>query len=1171
MGRQAASMRTKMTFGVCLIMAGINASLAFFALSFLQQQLREYVAVQQKVLIASIAQHVDDNLAAALDELAGIASSLPRNDLENPGLAQRDLHQEALEHKTTFDAGIVLYSRQGTPISKAPGDPSGARNRYIGELFQKTALSGRPSISAPFFPANRHPVVILTAPVLNAAGEVVGMLAGSVDLASHNFLGKLARTAIGKSGYLYLFDTDRTMIMHPKRARVLTRDIPVGANKGIDRAIAGFDGTLETVNTKGIKVLVTFRHLKQANWILAANLPQSEAYAAVDLARRYMAAFQCAAVAFSLVVVWFYLKHLTTPLLRLTSHVRSFAGKKGDQRFFQRCERDEIGILADAFKDMVLKLDEEQEALLRSKGLLAEAQRLAQLGNWELDLATGSIVWSEQMYRNAGLQKEEFAATREAALSLIHPDERDMVSGAAREALQGGRPFDVELKFLRPDGTLRMVHCMAEVTFDAQGHPVRMFGTVQDVTARKQLEEELRKAKEAAEVANSLKSQFLANMSHEIRTPMNGVLGMTDLLADTHLDGEQLEYVQAIKTSAVSLLDLINHILDFSKIEAGKVELEEVAFELRGSLENILQPLAIRAAEKGLELALRIPPQLPDALLGDLGRLRQVIVNLVANAVKFTEQGEVLLSVGCEPDYEGDDCFHFVVSDTGIGIAEHQQQRIFDPFSQADASITRSHGGTGLGLSICAGIVQLLGGHIWVESTPGRGSAFHFTARFGVQPGLPLSAAAGECAVLQELGVLVVDDNDTNRSILQETLSSWRMRPLTAASGQEALTLMAASRISQIPIRVALLDAGMPGLDGYQLAERMNAGAPTPCPTIVMLPPNLPRPDAARSRELGIVAYLSKPVKRSALFRALCAAVGSTAAEADEPPVPAGTASNAAQRPLAILVAEDNRVNQRVATRILEKAGHAVTVVANGSEAVAAVGCREKAPFDLVLMDLQMPELDGYQATALIRGAAAPGTGYLPVIALTAHTREGDRERCLRAGMDGYLAKPIDADALLCAVAQATRRPLSPSDGAADAGAARAADADVEADAPRAADADADADHAQALARMGGDLGTFREVAGMFAADAPELLAQMRAALAEEAPLQLSRAAHALKGALGYLGARVLSERARTLEAMGKSGDLAAARGEFATLQGEIDGLQRSLHLFVESREPGLP
>jgi PAS domain S-box-containing protein len=1146
-----------MTFGVCLIMAGINASLAFFALSFIQQQLREYVAVQQKVLIASIAQHVDDNLATALDELASLANSLPRNDLDNPGLAQRDLHQEALEHKTTFDAGIVLYSRQGTPITKAPGDPTGAHNRYLGELFQKTALSGRPSISAPFFPANRHPVVILTAPVLNAAGEVAGMLVGSIDLTSDNFLGKLARTAIGKSGYLYLFDTNRTMIMHPKRARVLTRDIPVGANKGIDRAVAGFDGTLETVNSKGLKVLVTFRHLKQADWILAANLPQSEAYASVDLARRYMAAFQCTAVAFSLVVVWFYLKHLTTPLLRLTDHVRSFAGKKGEERFFVRSEQDEIGILADAFKDMVLKLDEEQQALLRSKGLLAEAQRLAQLGNWELDLATGSVVWSEQMYRNAGLKREDFAATREAALNLIHPDERDLVSAAAREALKGGKPFDVELRFLRPDGTLRMVHCMAEVTFDAQGRPVRMFGTVQDVTARKQLEEELRQAKEAAEEANSLKSRFLANMSHEIRTPMNGVLGMTDLLADTRLDGEQLEYVQAIKSSAVSLLDLINHILDFSKIEARKVELEEVAFELRGSLESILQPLAIRAAEKGLELALRVPPELPDALLGDLGRLRQVVVNLVANAVKFTEKGEVLLSVSWEPDYQGQGCFHFVVSDTGIGIPEHQQQRIFDPFSQADASITRSHGGTGLGLSICAGIVELLGGCIWVESTPGRGSAFHFTARFGRQPGLPLSAAAAELAALRDLAILVVDDNDTNRSIQQETLSSWRMRPLAAASGQEALQLMAASRSSQLPIRLALLDAELPGLDGYQLAESMNADAPAPCPTIMMLPPNLQRPDAARSRELGVVAYLTKPVKRSALLRALCAAVGATSPETAEPPALPTPVPGAAWCPLSILVADDNRVNQRVVTRILEKAGHAVTVVANGSDAVAAVDCRGKAPFDLVLMDLQMPELDGYQATALIRGSAAPGTAYLPIIALTAQTREGDRERCLRAGMDGYLAKPIDADALLCAVAQVTRMPLLPApqpDGPAAAGAACLADAG--------------ADHAQALARMGGDLNTFREVAGMFAADAPELLGELRAALAEEAPLQLSRAAHALKGALGYLGARVPGELAQTLEAMGKSGDLVAAREVLAALQGEIERLERTLHLFIESREP---
>jgi PAS domain S-box-containing protein len=1514
-----------------------------FTLSYFQQELRKTITAQQFVLVSSIAENLDENLGVAQGELAQIAKQLPPGILQDAGRAQSFLEAQS-EHKATFDNSISLYSRRGDLIAEVPLVPGPkGKTRAIYDPIDKTLSTGKPVISAPFFCSkqSRHPVVAMTTPIIDSAGEVVGVLAGSIDLTGHSFLGKIAQTSIGKNGYLYLFDTDRTLIMHPDREIILTKDVPPGVNAGFDKAVTGFEGTEETVNRKREPVLATFKHLERTNWILAANYPAAEAYAAIDTAKRRLSIFLLSALSLSVGFLWCYLKLLTSPLRSFTDHVRSLAGKKGAERFLANDRGDEIGVLAEAFNSLVRDLDAEREAL-------AEAQCMAQVGNWELDLGTGRITLSEEMYRIAGLDRNGFDATREAFFALFHPDEREDVERAAHKALRGGTPCAMEHRLVQPGGMERTVHCIAKVSFGKDGLPFRMFGTAQDITQRRQAElerlkvgealreseerfrqmaehcqevffiisrdlgtmiyinpayetlwqmscqslyerplsftdiiheedrtrvfaalerqrtsgkpldqtyrivradrtvrwihdrtypvraesgevyryvglaedvtkqklaeeqilkmkqvveqisvsilitdlagiieyvnpkftqltgytcgeavgqnprilksgrmsahfyaqlweklgtgewrgeilnkkkngelyweaasisplknsageithylglkedisdrkrmemelakhalfaslraefgvalgqnhglgevlkrcagllvqyldaalvriwtlneaeqllemqasagshtdidghwarvpvgnsvigmiarqrrphltcdlpndpligdgqwaeregmtafagyplmvgdrlvgvmgafarvalpaeilqelgsladrmahylermrsyealkeaklfiestldsitdiffvcdlngsiigwnksfcrisgydeqelaskkpadffsgedsdrvaenieriyregtakveasfitkdgrqilcefngstlkdargnligfsgtgrdiserkrdeqalqeqaqlirviidimpacisridrdlrylmvnrryeerfgkptqwllgrhvrevigedaweiarpniekvlsgvpasfvhrmtapdgaslwlkaslvpfldsegrcsgyvthvidvtaareaaKELQMAKETADEASRMKSEFLANMSHEIRTPMNGVIGMTDLLLETDLNPEQTEYAQAVKSSAASLLTVINDILDFSKIEASKLDLENVDFQLRESLGNILRTLAYLASEKGLELASRISPEVPDALVGDPGRLRQVILNLLSNAVKFTETGEVVLSVSSEPGGADEACLHFVVTDTGIGIPVEKQLKIFAPFFQSDASATRRYGGTGLGLTISARLVEMMGGRIWVESAIGRGSAFHFTVRVGLPRGLPA-------------------------------------RELPAAT--------------------------------------------VPCAPV--------HPASA-----------------------------------------------------TILLAEDNPINQRVAVRLLEKRGHTVIVAANGRDAVAAIAGQGEHPFDLVLMDLQMPEMDGFEATALIRAEERCSGGHLPIIALTAHAMKGDEQRCLRAGMDGYLAKPLRSKDLLAAI-----------------------------------------------------------------------------------------------------------------------------------------------------------
>jgi two-component system, sensor histidine kinase and response regulator len=590
----------------------------------------------------------------------------------------------------------------------------------------------------------------------------------------------------------------------------------------------------------------------------------------------------------------------------------------------------------------------------------------------------------------------------------IHAEDRALVASSCARAAEENLPQEFEHRMFAADGSVLWLKSHVRVILGADRER-ELAGVTVDITERKV-------AQEAAEAGSRAKSEFLATMSHEIRTPMNGILGMVELLLDSELTPEQMDHAGMAKFSAECLLTIIDDILDFSKIEAGKLELDSIPFDLRESLCETMKSFSLRAHNKELELIYDVDPEIPEGLVGDPGRVRQILVNLVGNALKFTEKGEILVTVEVEhtpgPGDEQDAVFlHFAVKDTGPGIPADKQKKIFEAFSQADGSTTRKYGGTGLGLTICSRLVDLMRGRIWVESEPGQGSTFHFTLRLASQNTPSERAKPIEPENLRELPVLIVDDNLTNRQLLNATLSRWGMRPTAVGSGGQALEALELARNAGHPFSLVLLDGHMPEMDGFSVAKQIRANPELAGTTLMMLTSGGSPGDGARCREMGISAYLTKPIRQAELLEVVTRALQ----EVPQKVVRVVTRHTLREdrNRVRILLAEDNQVNQTLAVRLLEKRGYTVVVAGNGREALKVL---ESSNFDLILMDVQMPELDGFETTALIRAKEKFTGAHIPIIAMTAHALKGDRERCVAAGMDDYVSKPLRVQELMASV-----------------------------------------------------------------------------------------------------------------------------------------------------------
>ena len=741
-----------------------------------------------------------------------------------------------------------------------------------------------------------------------------------------------------------------------------------------------------------------------------------------------------------------------------------------------------------------------------------------------------------------GYTREDLEAGRIRWRQLTPPEYFDADNRALAELMQNEVCVPWEKEYIRKDGS--RIPVLVGVTALSE-HWEEAISFIVDMTEQKQVEAELQVALRAADAANRAKGHFLANMSHEIRTPMNAIIGMSELVLDTKLTREQREYLSIVLDSAEALLKLINDILDFSKIDAGKLEIEKVEFGLRDCVGGAMKALAVQAHQRGLELVTHVFPGVPERIIGDQSRLRQILVNLIGNAIKFTGEGQVVVHVGTETTSDRNVVIHVAVNDTGEGIPLEKQRHIFGAFEQLDSSMARKFGGTGLGLAISARLVELLGGRIWLESQPGEGTTFHFTAKFGMPSEQRFPVAAGN-SILHGLRMLVVDDNAANLDSIRDTVQSWGIQPEISTNGEESLPLLDRAAQTGQPYDLYLVDAHMPGLDGFNLCKNIMGrfGRRKP-PIIMMLNPGDRSADVARCEQVGATAYLMKPLNQSELLDTILAVLDGSGIDivvgdlGDHEPTPI--------RRLDVLLVEDSPYNQKLALGLLQKQKHNVIVANNGKEAVAVSKIRD---FDLILMDVQMPEMDGLEATRVIRRLEGKSGRHVPIIAMTAQAMKGDKEHCLEAGMDAYLAKPVRGRELFAAMESLVS---ATTDSAASS----------DTTAVTAHHGNGAPNWSVALENVDQDRELLRDVTAAFVDECPQMEALIESSIASGNERELSRAAHTIKGGMRMFGAIAPMEVAAKLEATAGEGNLVEAAKIFAGLQPMIADVLRELKAFV--------
>jgi PAS domain S-box-containing protein len=1016
--RLGIQQRMAVSFSIFLL---IVLGLSFWGIeTYTSRVTLENIRQQQFATTELIAGSIDDKLGTYLSTIADEARKMPPAAFDDPGTALRFLDSRR-SLLGIFGNGIFVVDSRLRLVAAIPSLPA-PRSQLpdrLASFLKHVQESGIPEISNPYISLrNNAPAIALAVPVMDRHDRLAGYLIGGISLTGDSFNREIMSFKTGTGGYLYLFNTDRTMILHPDKGRIMKRDVPPGADKLYDAAIKGFEGSGETVNSLGVGQIASFKRLKTVDWILASTYPLEEAYRPIKRFRSYLLAAIVTISVLSMTLIWLLSRRISSNLQRFAAQVRAMQNEPGKRHQILIDSNDEIGLLADSFNQLLTVLDAKEQMLHEAEDRFSRALQGSNDGIWDWDMASGRVFYSPHFLELTGYTPEEFESQIESWLVRVHHDDIDRVWELFRRHLDGETAYFVcEHRIICKDFSYHWFLARGQAWRGADGSVVRMAGSLSNIDDRKQVEEELVLARRASEAANRAKSEFLAAMSHEIRTPMNGIVGMSELLADTDLSPEQHDYLRNITISAESLLAIINDILDFSKVESGRMELETIPFRLRRTVGQTVRALEVRAAEKNLELLLDIAPEVPDCLAGDPLRLRQIITNLAGNAIKFTEQGEVVIGISATETSGGKVTLSCVLRDTGIGIPAEQVGRIFTPFTQADGSTTRKYGGTGLGLSISRRLVELMGGAISVESTPGCGSTFRFSVTLGMSDEQEPDRQQG---VLKGRTIFVVDDHAGSRAQLEAFSAWWGAACRSAADGATALALLKEECAAGRRADVILIDIQMPGMNGWELSSLIRSEPCLADSRIIVMTGAIGRDHPTLRKSCRVDAYLLKPIIQDELCDTIRHLLCAETPPGEEMPRRSAIAPAAAgNRRLAVLAAEDVLVNQRLLQRLLEKMGHTVVIAGNGRQALELW---RDGSFDLVLMDIEMPEMDGFQTTAAIRDVEAGRGGHVPIVAMTAHALQGERERCLAAGMDAYLSKPFKAAELAAVIAGLTEQ-----------------------------------------------------------------------------------------------------------------------------------------------------